>query len=74
MAHDSTLGSDKSEPAGALGKEDEIEITPKMIKEGVLALSGFNEDFVDRETIVIEIYRSMVLSSEPGLLVDRVLL
>lgn len=37
----------------------EIEITPKMIEAGALALSKYHPDYESREEAVIRIYREM---------------
>jgi hypothetical protein len=49
MRHVSSAGPDDSEPDGALGKEDEIEITPEMIEAGVFAVSTYGDNLSFRD-------------------------
>jgi hypothetical protein len=59
-SHDADAG-DAAEASPAEGGEEEIEITPEMIYEGVEEFSTQDLDIEDKDDVVKRIYRAMEL-------------
>ena len=51
--------ADSVEGSGAGAPEDEIDVTPEMIKAGVAELCTYNLDYETREEAAIRIFEAM---------------